>query len=218
MNKTFDDIYTTLNNLKRNNMNSITQHSINQHSINFASTLTPHSISTSTKRSGQRFMKKTVLATFTCIALTANPLFTQSAMAKSSQVSQSTLEKIQTQTQKEQQLANENVGFGSGLVLGAIVAGPIGAIISGIGGAMIANHNNTVDDVNTLSTALEQEQQERQHIAAAYNQKLQKAEQAYQNELLALEQSHTSAQQIKADNLLMSLQFSTGSSDIAPHY
>ena len=129
-----------------------------------------------------------------------------------------TLEKLHSSEQREQQVSNENVGFGSGLVIGAIIAGPIGAIISGIGGAMIAKHSNTVDDVETLSVALEQEQQDHQQVITAYNQKLQKAEQGYQNELLALEQSHQSRQQIKAENLLMSLQFSTGSSDIAPHY
>ena len=52
----------------------------------------------------------------------------------------------------------------------------------------------------------------------ALNRKLELAEQAYQAELLALQQSYQASGQLQAENLLMSLQFSTGSSEIAPHY
>ena len=47
---------------------------------------------------------------------------------------------------------------------------------------------------------------------------MQRLEASYQQQLVALESQQKQAGQLKADNLLMSLQFSTGSSDIAPHY
>ncbi len=160
-------------------------------------------------------LKKTILTTMVCAAITVNPLLANMAAADEYSTAKST-------AKHQQQLHNENVGFGSGLIIGAIVAGPLGAIVAGIGGAFVAKHINAVEEVDELSLALVHEKTEHQQALALtskrYNEKLQQSEQAYQRELLALEQGHRSSQQLKAENLLMSLQFSTGSSEIAPHY
>jgi sortase system peptidoglycan-associated protein len=115
----------------------------------------------------------------------------------------------------------ENIGFGTGAVIGAIVAGPLGAIVAGIGGVFVAKYINVNDQNEELSTALVNEQRKQrsnEQIQSQYQAKLQRLEASYQQQLIALENQQHNSGQLQADNLLMSLQFSTGSSDIAPHY
>jgi len=123
---------------------------------------------------------------------------------------------------KQMQINNENIGFGTGAVVGGIVAGPIGAFVAGIGGTLIAKIMNVEDDNEALSTALTQAQldyqQSSEQTRSQYQAKLQRLESSYQQQLVALENQQYQAGQLQAENLLMSLQFSTGSSDIAPHY
>ncbi len=130
---------------------------------------------------------------------------------------------LQTDQQRHDSAqTREEVGFGVGMVVGAIVAGPIGAVITGVAGNFVAKHMNANDEIDHLATSLAQSQTSNEQQIAQYQRsyetKLQQAEQSYQNELIALENNYRSAEQIKAEQLLMSLQFSTGSSDIAPHY
>ena len=115
----------------------------------------------------------------------------------------------------------ENIGFGTGAVIGAIVAGPLGAIVAGIGGVFVAKYINVNDQNEELSTASVNEQRKQrsnEQIQSQYQAKLQRLEASYQQQLIALENQQHNSGQLQADNLLMSLQFSTGSSDIAPHY
>jgi len=125
------------------------------------------------------------------------------------------IEKNQTKTN------NENIGFGTGAVIGGLAAGPIGAFVAGIGGALIAKFVNVSDENEELSLALGKEQAtqllHRAKIENQYQAKLEQVEDSYQQQLLALEKQNNTGQ-LQADNLLMSLQFSTGSSDIAAHY
>jgi sortase system peptidoglycan-associated protein len=128
-----------------------------------------------------------------------------------------------TAEQKQQaQMNNENIGFGTGVVIGGIAAGPIGAFVAGVGGVFIGKYINIHDKNEELTLALTKEQQTQQlrheKIQSQYQAKLQRLEASYQQQLVALESQQKQAGQLKADNLLMSLQFSTGSSDIAPHY
>lgn len=126
-----------------------------------------------------------------------------------------------TSTTKSHHQHNENIGFGTGAVIGAITAGPFGAIIAGLGGVFIAKSINVTDENEELNSTLvkvQQEQLSHQQIKIQYQEKLQHLENSYQQQLVALENQNNQAGQLQADNLLMSLQFSTGSSDIAPHY
>lgn len=124
-------------------------------------------------------------------------------------------------TNNQQQAQNESIGFGTGAVIGAIAAGPVGAIVAGFGGIFIAKFINVNDENEELNSALMKEQQERlstEQVQSQYQAKLQRLESTYQQQLVALENQQNQTGQLQADNLLMSLQFSTGSSDIAPHY
>lgn len=119
---------------------------------------------------------------------------------------------------KKEQIKNENIGFGTGLVIGAIVAGPFGAFFSGVAGSLIAKHVNKVEENEVLTAELDKVTQERELQLASFQQRLQQSEQEYQQELITLQQSYLTKTQMQADNLLMSLQFSTGSSEIKHHY
>ncbi len=128
-----------------------------------------------------------------------------------------------TGAEKQQvQTNNENIGFGTGALIGGIAAGPLGAIVAGVGGVFIAQFINIKDDNEELSTALIEKQQAHEltneQTKQQYQAKLQRLESSYQQQLVALENQQGQAGQLQADNLLMSLQFSTGSSDIAAHY
>jgi len=121
----------------------------------------------------------------------------------------------------QKKVQNENLGFSSGAVIGAIAAGPVGAIVAGLGGIFIAKFINVNDDNEALSIALkevEQDQVSKKQLQNEYQVKLQRLESSYQQQLVVLEKKQNQTGQLQADNLLMSLQFSTGSSDIAPHY
>lgn len=121
----------------------------------------------------------------------------------------------------QQQINNENIGFGSGAVIGAIVAGPVGAFVAGLGGIFVAKFINVNDENDELTSALvkvKKNQLSTEQVELQYQAKLQRLENSYQQQLIALEKQQNETGQLQANNLLMSLQFSTGSSDIAPHY
>jgi len=124
-------------------------------------------------------------------------------------------------TKHQQQMQNENIGFGTGAVIGAIAAGPVGAFVAGLGGVFIAKFINVNDENDELTSALVKEKKKQlsnEQAQSQYQVKLQRLETSYQQQLLTLENQQNQTGQLQAENLLMSLQFSTGSSDIAPHY
>ncbi len=117
---------------------------------------------------------------------------------------------------------NEEIGFGTGLVIGGLLGGPIGAFVTSIAGNFIAKHINANDDIVHLEGKLTAQAFEHKQLFENHQQsltrKLEKTEQAYQAKMFALSQRYKNAGQLQAENLLMSLQFSTGSDEIAPHY
>jgi len=149
-------------------------------------------------------------------------IITTAIMATLAASSVNATENTLTSERKHQQQADsENIGFGSGAVIGAIAAGPIGAFVAGIGGIFIAKFINVSDENDELNSALAKERRRQifnEKIKNQYQAKLQRLENSYQQQLVTLESQESQAGQLKAENLLMSLQFSTGSSDIAPHY
>lgn len=125
---------------------------------------------------------------------------------------------LTAQEKLEKSDTNIEIGFGSGALLGALVAGPIGAFVAGIVGTIIAKNVNSESTIGDLQLALNQKEQHIKQEMAKYQETLKLSEQAYQSELLSLENNYSTSAQLQAENLLMSLQFSTGSSDIQPHY
>jgi len=155
--------------------------------------------------------KKTLISTLLMTSLLSMPL-----MASEQANNMATAQRQQQQTD------NENIGFGTGAVIGALIAGPVGAFVAGITGVFIAKHINVNDDVEQLTLNLTQTKIEHQQELDQFQSKLRVAEKSYQVELANVieqgENQNSLSEQLQADNLLMSLQFSTGSSDISAHY
>lgn len=153
-----------------------------------------------------RNIRKTTLACIVASSFTVTPVIANNMALEESAII------------AEQQKENENIGFGSGLVLGAVIAGPIGAFVTSIVGILTAKHINVTNDNNDLTVKLSNEKSQHQLSLEKYQQKLQLIEREYQDELLAIQKSKHNTSQLQAENLLMSLQFSTGSSELKPHY
>lgn len=112
----------------------------------------------------------------------------------------------------------EEVSFGVGAIVGGIIGGPAGAMITGLASTFLMKHVNSEDKLTALSEIRSIEQQSYDEKLAELKQQMQQAEAQYQQELVAFEQASTSAGELQASNLMMSLQFSTGSSDIPKYY
>lgn len=113
---------------------------------------------------------------------------------------------------------NEEIGFGTGAVIGGVLAGPLGAFFAGVLGSFIAKNVNSENSIEDLELSLLNKQQTMDEIIVQHQKAIQATEQSYQSELLSLESNYKQSTQLQAENLLMSLQFSTGSSELQPHY
>lgn len=159
--------------------------------------------------------------------LIATVVMTALASTSVSAYEQTSDQALTMKNQKQAKTDNENIGFGTGALIGGIVAGPLGAFVAGIGGVFVAKYINVNDENEALTLVLTKEQQANQRIneqtEKQYQAKLKQLENTYQQQLMALENQQQNTGQLQAgilqaEQLLMSLQFSTGSSDIAPHY
>ena len=153
------------------------------------------------------FTKNAILSAMIITSLTATPVMaTQTVENNSEQESTLSAE------------GKEGVGFGVGVVIGAIFGGPAGAFITGLAGNLIAKEMNAKEDISQLAAAVEKEQQAAIALTAKYTQQLDRQEQAFSHQLAAVKSSLSQTSQLQAENLLMSLQFSTGSSELQAHY
>lgn len=157
------------------------------------------------------FSAKTLIHAALISSLAINPVFA-SAYDKAVQEKQEKIERAGSAQLKEE------IGFGSGMIIGAIIGGPLGAFVVGLTGNFIAKNINANDEIEHLSTAYQDEKQSNETSLARYHTKIEQVEASYQDELSALEQKYQTASVLQAQNLLMSLQFSTGSSEIKAHY
>lgn len=114
------------------------------------------------------------------------------------------------QAKDKQQSQNELIGFGSGALAGALIAGPVGAVVAGIFGLMIA------DDVND-EAKLTAAQQDAQNNAQAL---LVLQQQREQERTLAGEKLANLARQLEQRTLSgeRQIQFRTGSAELEAHY
>ncbi len=112
----------------------------------------------------------------------------------------------------------QEIGFGAGAIIGGIVGGPLGAFITGLAGSLLVKDANNKENIDELAQSLTTQKAISAQKIAQYKQKLQNVEQEFQRELIAQEQNYQARGRLQAEDLLMSLQFSTGSSDIAPVY
>lgn len=143
----------------------------------------------------------------TILAITVTSLLAVS----STSVTAKTL--VETEQQREQR-QTESLTTGTGMIIGGILGGPLGAFATGM---LAGLFTKTYHDKQNLAKAENLMQQQDQTIAR-YQQQLQQADQNYQQELIALQHSYQQAGQLQLQNLLLSLQFKTGQSDIPAYY
>lgn len=152
---------------------------------------------------------------FLIASLITAPTISQSAYAFDNSEQQN--EGIQL-TDKNKQ----SIGFGTGAIIGAIFGGPVGAFLVGVTGSLIVKTNTDQDNIENLQASLSSQQQEQALAAEQFRRKLARSKKNHQLALTRLEQNfdakYQQASQLQAENLLMSLQFPTGSSDLQPHY
>ena len=91
-------------------------------------------------------------------------------------------------------------------------------MVSGLIGVFSAKHLNVINEKNELIVNLDEKENIHKLALKQHQIELQYIENYFNHELLALEQSQSNVSQLQLENLLMTLQFSTGSSDIQPHY
>ena len=114
--------------------------------------------------------------------------------------------------------SKEELGFGAGAILGGIFGGPAGAMITGLAGTFLMKTLNGEEDIVELTKANKVQAKNYEMQLASLKSQMQDAEFQHQQELLAFEQSQAKASALQASNLMMSLQFNTGSSDIPSYY
>ncbi|RHW77034.1 sortase-associated OmpA-like protein PdsO [Colwellia sp. RSH04] len=118
----------------------------------------------------------------------------------------------------QEKVDNENIGFGTGAVIGAVVAGPIGAFVAGITGTLIAKHINVSNEAESLAISLLKAKEKNDIQLSEHKREMREIEREFQNQLASVSMSEQERNFESINSILMSLQFTTGSSDIAPHY
>lgn len=112
----------------------------------------------------------------------------------------------------------ENIGFGSGLVVGAIAGGPLGAIIGGISGIFVGHSVAADKEIENMETALAQNEDEINQLLASNQQllgRLRSSEEQQRLQLVSLTERENAAMDT---NLTMHVQFRTGSSKLESIY
>lgn len=126
----------------------------------------------------------------------------------------SATQKVSEEELKSQENTNNAVGFGTGVVFGAAVAGPVGAAVAGLFGLFIADDINdekrlelTKNELQTRSTELSALQQE-------YDINMEEAN----AQIAAMDSAVNQAIQQVTPNLETNIQFKTASFLIEEHY
>jgi sortase system peptidoglycan-associated protein len=148
-------------------------------------------------------------------------LITAPALSQSAYAFGNTLQK-ESDTIQLSDKDKEGIGLGTGMIIGAIFGGPIGAFLVGVTGTLVAKTQNDKNNMDELQASLGKQKNDYSVAVQQFQRKLERSEQNHQVELASLEQNfdnkYQQASQLQAENLLMSLQFSTGSSELQPHY
>ncbi|WP_371378043.1 sortase-associated OmpA-like protein PdsO [Thalassotalea aquiviva] len=120
---------------------------------------------------------------------------------------------------QQEPLANERAwGLSLGVVIGGILGGPPGAFISAIAGDFIGQSIVNNDEITTLKNNINATEFELKSLKKQHHQHLKSMESAYQQEISNLVSKYEQGISAQAHNIMMSMQFRTGSSDLEPHY
>lgn len=112
----------------------------------------------------------------------------------------------------------QNIGFGSGLVLGAVTGGPLGAMIGGISGLFIGNSVAADTEMKHLNAALNQHEAEINELLAANQTLLTQLRSAQEQNRTQLVSMNNEELLDSLPNLSLNVQFRTGSAKLESIY
>ncbi len=117
--------------------------------------------------------------------------------------------------QNEEEKTNEIIGLSSGLIIGAAIAGPIGAIITGIFGVMLAEDVNSDKRLETVNHSLQQKDQQ----LFVMQQNLEQAKKRVAVQIASMDSAlKQAAYKHRAPEIETNIQFKTASYVLEEHY
>jgi sortase system peptidoglycan-associated protein len=113
-----------------------------------------------------------------------------------------------------QEKQKELIGLGSGIVIGTAIAGPLGGMVAGIFGLLIADDINDENQLKTTKAELHKREQQLVLVKNDMQQQLARAQQQSQMQLVSMDKEI----ELVSQDLQSNVQFRTGSYVIEEHY
>lgn len=111
---------------------------------------------------------------------------------------------------QKQKKNNELIGFGSGAVVGTLIAGPLGGMVTGIIGLLIAEDVNSDKELNLVKNSLQQKEQDLLVMQGQFE----RAKQVAMVQIASLDR----ALEQNTPELESNIQFKTASYSLEDHY
>ncbi|TRX53847.1 sortase-associated OmpA-like protein PdsO [Thalassomonas sp. M1454] len=118
----------------------------------------------------------------------------------------------------EQISTNETIGISAGAIVGGIFAGPVGAIVGALTGDFFAKNVDYEEQVVKLESELSNKDLYAKNQHNKHQAEIKRLEQQYQQEVMTIASTYENSEKAQVENILVSLMFRTGSSQIEPHY
>lgn len=148
------------------------------------------------------------------LAIAFSSLMGVSAVSVASSRSNEQLATPSAQEIKNQEDKNNAVGFATGIVFGAVVAGPVGAVVAGLFGILIADDVNDENRLTKTTNELNSTHEELIALQRDYQQTIASADQ----QIAAMDSAMTQAIQQVTPSLEANIQFKTASFVVEEHY
>jgi len=148
------------------------------------------------------------------LAIAFTGLMSASAFSVAGSRSDEQLATPSAQEIKSKEDQNNAVGFGTGVVFGAVVAGPVGAVVAGLFGILIADDVNDKNRLTQTKNALNSTNQELVALQRDYQQSIASANQ----QIAAMDSAMSQAIQQVTPSLEANIQFKTASFIVEDHY
>ncbi|KGK00598.1 sortase-associated OmpA-like protein PdsO [Thalassotalea sp. ND16A] len=158
-----------------------------------------------------RTMMKSKLS---AIVLTTALVTTMAPLAHAEQTSQ----KKNVLEQIEEIPTEEKVGLSLGAIIGGIFGGPPGAFITALAGDFIGKHMVAEKEIIALENTVDKQQLTASNNENRHQGEIKNLEIQYQQEMMNIASAYEHSEKAQVENILVSLMFRTGSSDIEPHY
>ncbi|OUS25913.1 hypothetical protein A9Q98_11515 [Thalassotalea sp. 42_200_T64] len=155
--------------------------------------------------------KLSAIALATALVITMAPL-AHAQSAEQTKPSKNVIEQI------EDIPTEEKVGLSIGAIIGGIFGGPPGAFITALAGDFIGKHMVAEQEIIALEHTVDKQQRTASNNENRHQGEIKNLEIQYQQEMMSIANAYENSEKAQVENILVSLMFRTGSSDIEPHY